>query len=208
MANTDTAIATIRRQRQAFAYGIEALHTLYNTGREASEPMKRLQTKTEAGPVYTTPLVNARKKMNTQLERATSNQLAMQLLVGVCEQVKQVRPHWPEDPSPTIRVLRLLRHGIAHGNEVSYEGDDPHPKTVWRGFKFTEEIEGDQLFTQPAEYMWGTEKVEMVEGYFEAGDALALTTDVLELLIETSDRYDEGNVVGLSYNNSSEWENI
>jgi hypothetical protein len=56
--------------------------------------------------------------------------------------------------------------------------------------------------------MWGTEKVEMVEGYFEAGDALALTTDVLELLIETSDRYDEGNVVGLSYNNSSEWENI
>jgi hypothetical protein len=204
----DEAISTIRQQRQAFAYGIEAVHTLHNTGIEAGEPLKALPTKTDASPVYTSAIVNARMKMNGQLETATTNQLAMQLLVAVCEPVQRVRQHWPEDPEPTIRFLRLIRNGIAHGNEVSYCGDDPRPNTSWRGFEFTEEIEGEVLFTQPEEYMWETEQVGLNRGVFESGDALALTTDVLKILIEESDTFDVGNIVGLSHDTPPEWTGV
>lgn len=204
----DKAISTIRRQRQAFAYGIEAVHTLYNTGIKDGEPSKTLSTKTNANPVYTSAIVNSRMKMNRQLETATSNQLAMQLLVAVCEPVSRVRQHWPEDPEATIRFLRLLRHGIAHGNEVSYRGDDPPRNTSWRGFNFTEEIEGEVLFTQPDEYMWEAEQVELNEGLFEAGDALALTTDVLKILINESNTFDVGNIIGLSHDKPPEWAGV
>jgi len=201
----DDAISTIRRQRQAFACGIKAVHTLYNTGIEAGNPFKPLPTNTDAEPVYTSALVNARMKMNSQLQTATINQLAMQLLVAVCEPIKRVRPHWPQDPEPTIRVFRLIRNGVAHGNEVSYQDNDPPPNTSWKEVEFTKEIEGEPLFTQPDEYMWETEEVDMIDGLFEAGDALALTSDVLKILIEESETFDIENIVGLSLDGPPDW---
>ncbi|WP_420182857.1 hypothetical protein ACNO8S_16350 (plasmid) [Haloarcula sp. KBTZ06] len=201
----DEAISIIRRQRQAFAYGIEAVHTLNNAGIGSSEPLKTLPTKTGDEPVYTSAIINPNTVMSRQLETATTNQLAMQLLVAVTEPVREVREYWPEDPEPTIRFLRLLRNGIAHGNEVSYCGSDPPPNTSWRGFEFTDDIEGETLFTQPNEYIWDGEQVELKEGLFESGDALTLTTDVLEILIEESDTFDVGNIVGLSHDTPPEW---
>lgn len=150
--------------------------------------------------------------MNAPLKRATANQLAMQLIVGVGEAVKMYceneGKNWAGHESPTIRFLRLVRNGVAHGNDIVLTPTDPRPNTIWRGFEITRNMEGDQLFTQPAEYTWQAEGVEMIEGHLEAGDAFVLTTDVLDELTDESDSYDEGNIIGLSKDTSSEWDEL
>lgn len=203
--DVDDVIESIRRQRQAFAYGIEALHTLYNAGREAGDSLRTLPTNTDADPVYTSSLVNARMKMNRQLERATANQLGMQLVVAVGDVVSEVRPNWADDESSVIRSLRLVRNAAAHDNRIVYTSDDPRPNTSWRTVEFTEDLEGTLVFSQASVFMWRSESIEMEEGLFEAGDALALSTDVLEILLDESDSYDVGNVVGLSYDEPPDW---
>jgi len=50
--------------------------------------------------------------------------------------------------------------------------------------------------------MWGTESVDMEEGFMKAGDALVLTTDVLKILLPDSDTYDMTSVIGLSDDSS------
>ena len=108
--------------------------------------------------------------------------------------------------SSIIRFLRLVRNGVAHGNEIVLTDADPRPDTVWRGFTITQEMEDDSLFTQPAEFVWESENADMISGYMEAGDALVLTTDILEELIDESDTYDEGNIVGLSKGGAPGWD--
>lgn len=193
----DETISTIRRQRQAFAFGIEGVHTLYSAGLDAGDPIKPLGTKIVDDLVHSSWLLPTHAQMNARLEQATANQLAMQLVVGVGDAVQRYDSEWADHSSPVIRFLRLVRNGVAHGNKIVLNDADPRANTAWRGFSITRDMEDDQLFTQPTEFAWETENVNMREGYIEAGDALVLTTDVLAELIKESDSYDEGNIVGL-----------
>lgn len=204
----DETISAIRRQRQAFAFGVAGVHALYNAGLDAGNPMKPLGTKIADDLVHSSWLLPTHAQMNARLEQATANQLAMQLVVGVGDAVQRYYPQWADHNSPVIRFLRLVRNGVAHGNEIVLTDADPRANTVWRGFSITRDMEGDQLFTQPAEFAWETENVDMINGYLEAGDALVLTTDVLAELIKESDTYDEGNVVGLSKDGWPDWDEI
>lgn len=193
----DETISVIRRQRQAFAFGIAGVHAIHNTGIEVREPMNPLRANIADELVHSTWLLPDRVQMNTPLEQATTNQLAMQLVVGVGDAVQNHVSEWADHESPMIRFLRLIRNGVAHGNEVALTPSDPRPNTVWRGFEITRKMEGEPLFSQPAEFVWESEDANMIDGYMEAGDGLVLTTDILEELIKESDTYDEGNVIGL-----------
>lgn len=193
----DTTIRIIQKHRQAFAFGVEGVHTLFNAGIEAGEPMKPLRTSITDELVHVSFLV-PRAKMNTQLEQAATNRLAMQLLVGTGDAVKQYVDTWADHPAPEIRFLRLIRNGAAHDNRLYYTETDPRPDTAWRGVELTEEMEGDVIFTDISDLIWGAEFVDMDEGFMQAGDALALTTDILERLLPESETYDAGNVFGLT----------
>jgi len=122
----------------------------------------------------------------------------MQLVVGVVDVVDTHFDRWEDHPEPTIRFLRVIRNGAGHDNRVLYTGDDPRPNTEWRGVKLTNNLEGAVIFTDVERRMWGTESVDMEEGFIEAGDALVLTTDVLKILLPDSDTYDMTSVIGLS----------
>jgi hypothetical protein len=202
----DSTISAIRRQRQAFAYGIEGVHTLFNAGIEAGDPLRPLRTQIVEDQVRSTWFLPQRMEMNTHLEQSTTNQLAMQLVVGTGDAVSTYDPEWADHDSPTIRFLRLVRNGVAHGNKIVLTAADPRPNTVWRGFEITRDMESDPLFTQPAKYIYQTEDVEMIDGHMEAGDALVLTTDVLELLIDESDAYTESNIIELPKNGWPDWD--
>lgn len=202
----DDTISTIRRQRQAFAFGIDGVQTIYLGGAENGSPMQPLIANVVEDMTFSAWLVPESRQLNTPLKRATENQLAMQLMVGVGGAVDTYYDDWADHESATIRFLRLVRNGVAHGNKIVLTDADPRPDTEWRGFKITRNMEDDQLFTQPADFTWQPDQVEMVEGHLEAGDAYVLATDVLAELLKDSDTYDEGNIISLSKNEGSEWE--
>jgi len=195
----ETAISIIRRQRQAFAFGIEGIQTLYIHGTERTEPMQPLRTKVVDELPFSAFLLPNRRQLNSPLKWATANQLAIQLIIGIAEPVKNT-PYgeaWEDHESATIRFLRRVRNAAAHGNEIEYRNSFPRPDTVWRGFQFTHEMEGEPLFSQPAEFTWEAEDVKMVEGYFESGDAFVLTEDILRELVNESDSCEESDIVEL-----------
>lgn len=205
--NVNRAIHIIRRHRQAFAYGVEGVHTLFNTGIEGGNPMKPLRTNIANDLIHSTFHLT-RAKLNSQLEQATTNRLGMQLVVGAGDAMKQLVDDWKNDPRPEIQFLRQIRNGAAHDNRLEFKSvKDPRPNTRWRGSDITEDMEGNIVFTDIRDRIWGSEMVEMEEGILEAGDALALTTDLLKLLIPKSEKYGPGNVIGLSEADFSNGEN-
>jgi hypothetical protein len=97
-----------------------------------------------------------------------------------------------------------VRNAAAHDNKIDLTNKDKERDLEWRGFEITPDMEGDQLLTLPAGYIWQSEPVSLNQGYLEAGDVLALTTDVLKILIDESDTYNESNVIGLSLDKTPE----
>lgn len=123
----------------------------------------------------------------------------MQLILGVTEYVYEWKDRTviaDHDP-PVLRSLRVIRNSVAHRNEITYANADPRPNTAWRGFEFTENIDGHQLFSQLDEFTWQSEEAEIIGGYFEAGDAYVLVGDVLRILVDESNVYDERDVVDI-----------
>lgn len=196
--HVNRTIDIIRRHRQAFAYGVEGVHALFNTGVDGGNPMKPLRTNIVKDLVHSSFFL-PRAKMNTQLEQATTNRLGMQLVVGTGDAIKQHLDNWRDNPNPEIQFLRQIRNSAAHDNRLDFRGDkDPRPDTRWREFDITEDMEGEVVFTDMSDRMWGSESVKMEQGFLEAGDALALTTDILKLLLPKSDTYGPENVIGIS----------
>jgi hypothetical protein len=178
-AEATELITTIRQQRQAFAYGIESIHTLFNTG--ATDRMKPLRTAHIDELVNSSWLLPQRAKMNTALQQAASNGLAMQLLVAVHGAIDEydVGHQWMDDDEthPTFLFLRRVRNAVAHGNKV----DDRLINTSgeWRGFSFVDEMRGMRVFTQPEAFDFDLSTIETEAGVLEVGDALVLVDDVL-----------------------------
>lgn len=196
--DVDRAIRDILRHRQTFAYGVEGMHTLIEAGIDAGGPLKPLHTNI-AGDVVHSSYILPQVESNTQLEQATKNRLGMQLVVGVGDSVKSQADSWPDNPEPEIQFLRQIRNGAAHNNRLRFRSKaDPRPNTEWKGFAITEDMEGDVIFTDVSDRAWESEFIEIEKGFLEAGDALQLTTDILELLLPKSETYGPANVIGIS----------
>jgi hypothetical protein len=179
-------ITTIRQQRQAFAYGVEGIHTLFSTG--TTDSMKPLATAHIDDLVHSSWLLSRQVKMNTALQQAALNGLAIQLLVAVHGAIEEydAGEQWMDDNEkhPVFVFLRRIRNGAAHGNKV----DDQliNLPGEWRGFSFVDEMRGTRVFAQPETFAYDLSTVNMEAGVLEVGDALVLIDDVLyELVTET-----------------------
>lgn len=175
----------LKRNRQAFAFGIESIHTLYNAGLDAGDPLKTLRAKIEDDPVPTA-LYLPRAKMNQQLEQATENLLAAQLVVAVGDIIKNRSSfEWVSSDVPEIQFLRQIRNGAAHDNRLDFRRDeDPVDPTRWNCFEITEGMEDKVIFTEMEYPMVYSEGGELIEGFFEAGDAFSLVDDIIRMVEE------------------------
>lgn len=92
-----------------------------------------------------------------------------------------------------VRFLRWVRNGFFHGNEFHFDYEPKNAKC--RGHEITRRLEGQPVFTTIKGEWWpgtsegGVEpdtkaRVELEEGYMEAGDAYALVSDVEETVTE------------------------
>jgi len=156
-------------------------------GLEGGVPMEPLETNIESDVVSVGPYL-PRVKMNYQLYQATANRLAMQLMVAVGDSYKTNMSGWKDAEEPEVQFLRHIRNAAAHNNQIKFESpEDPRENTHWEGFSLTREMEGRQVFPDFSKIIVGTETVEFEEGFFEAGDAFSLASDVLAILVERSD---------------------
>lgn len=178
-------IYQLKKTRQAFAFGVESIHTLYNAGLDAGDPLKTLRANIEDDPVPT-GLYLPRAKMNRQLEQATENLLAAQLVVAVGDIVKNRSSFkWVGSDVPEVQFLRQIRNGAAHDNRLEFRrADDPVDPTRWNGFELTEDMDGRVIFTEMRYPMVYSESGELIEGFFEAGDAFSLVDDIIQLVEE------------------------
>jgi len=179
-------ITTIRQQRQAFAYGVECIHTLFNTG--LTDAMKPLATAHVHELVHSSWLLSKRPKMNTALQQAASNGLAIQLLVAVHGAIEEYNAgeQWMNDDEnhPIFVFLRRVRNAAAHGNRVDNKLIDKSGE--WRDFSFVDEMRGMRVFPQPETFAYDLTTIDIEAGVLEVGDALVLIDDVLyELVTET-----------------------
>lgn len=195
--DVDIALQNIAKHQQAFAYGIIGAHTLFDQGMEQSEPMRPLRTNIADDLVHAGFYV-PQAKLNTPLEQATTNRLGMQLVVGVGDVVDQYTNSWHDHEEPLIRFLYHIRNGAAHNNRFEFRRPkDPIPGTEWRGQKLTEDMEGEPVFTDIKGRSWSRSDAERLDGLLEAGDALALSADVLAYLLSKSDQLGPENFVGI-----------
>lgn len=184
MVSSDPSlIFRLKKQRQAFAYGIHGVDTLFNTGMDGANPLKQLRTQITDETVrvgWHLPRV----KMNRNLERTTVNMLAAQLVIVAGDAIeKNSSVAWRDNSIPDIQFLRQIRNGAAHNNRLEFKRDsDPVSPTAWEGYEITESMEGELIFTIPKYPLVYSESVEMNEGFFGAGDAFALVSDVIEML--------------------------
>lgn len=199
----DETIHSIIKHRQAFAYGVEGVRTMLDS--EGYEIYHTTNLRTNITDDVIHPGVFFHEStQNPMLTRATENRLGMQLIVGVGDAVRDVTDSWSKYDEPEIRFLRLIRNGAAHDNRLQFHRNDPRPGTEWRGLEIAPEMEGNLIFTDMAGRVFGEEVGGLEEGFMEAGDALALSTDILEILLPKSETYGPGNVIGLSEDDFSE----
>lgn len=195
-------IYRLKQHRQAFAFGIAGIHTLYNAGSDAGELLKPLETEIEDDSVQVGWYL-PRPTMNQQLERVTENLLAAQLVVAVGDIVEnETDLGWADSDLSEVRFLRLIRNGAAHDNRLMFTDDDPRSPVVWNGFEITEDMEGDVIFTQMKYPMVYSERAELVEGFFEAGDGLSMVNDIIEIVEE---RVSEPDSDEFNENKLKEW---
>lgn len=116
----------IERDRQAFAYAIFGLWTLYNAGNEGTSVTRELETNLTDEQAYLFPYL-PRTKMNRELVRASGGRIAANLLIAVCERLKR-SDQWGDEfrQEPLFQFLRHVRNAAVHDNRLCVS-TGPHP---------------------------------------------------------------------------------
>jgi hypothetical protein len=189
----------LKREKYALNYAIVGIQGVWSQGYDAMgiEFKENLDSNIMERVGYPLDVfMNTRFKMS-KLGLPVKNRMAFQAVGSAKEIINSDDQLWGAlHRDPTIRVLKHVRDGVFHGNEFTFEGKEPRFDAEWQGFEITEDLEGENVYTDvEGDLDQRDQNLRLTNGVMEYGDAFALLDSVISIVERKTGEADDDDVI-------------